>query len=84
MGIDKAHHSARARSEAIDRELMQMAREDEHIVKILLLGKYLLSLLFILYNFVKQHNIIEIRLMNIMMMSSHISMYPRKSRHLLL
>ncbi|XP_072015798.1 guanine nucleotide-binding protein G(o) subunit alpha-like [Amphiura filiformis] len=37
-GDVKSHHNARMRSDAIDRELMQMAKEDQHIVKILLLG----------------------------------------------
>ncbi len=44
LGADSKSHqqNARMRSEAIDRELMQMAKEDEHIVKILLLGRYCL------------------------------------------
>ena len=42
LGVDKSNQNARMRSEAIDRELMQMAKEDEHIVKILLLGKGIL------------------------------------------
>ncbi|XP_022102416.1 guanine nucleotide-binding protein G(o) subunit alpha-like [Acanthaster planci] len=38
IGVDQEEKRARLHSEAIDRQLIQMSKEEEHIVKILLLG----------------------------------------------
>ena len=39
IGVDQEEKKARLHSEAIDRQLIQMSKEEEHIVKILLLGE---------------------------------------------
>ena len=47
MGVDQEQKKARMHSEAIDKQLIEMSKEEEHIVKILLLGKSTPGLVFL-------------------------------------